>query len=71
MTGFTDVSGVDMRSTLARSNHTIMTTDTAADNLRMIHGTGCNRNPGSRSRLVTGITHIGGIDMIKTFTTGN
>lgn len=61
MTGIADVGATDMCYRFC------VTGRTDAKHLRMIHGTCCYRCPRCRSCLMTGITHVCGIDMCCAF----
>lgn len=66
VTGITYIGGINMISALARRYRSVMTTDTSANHLRVIN-IGCShRCPWRRSRLMTGIARIGGINMVRT-----
>ena len=58
MTSIANIAGGDMTCALAAGNDAIMTINTGANDLRMIHRNGCNRCPGRREFLMTGITYI-------------
>lgn len=60
----------NMSGTFTGSNNVIVTAGTDTNNFIVIHCGRCNRRPGSRERLMTGITDIGTVNMGGTFTTG-
>lgn len=65
--GVTAITGIDMIHALAGCHNTIVTTDTAAIHLCMIHGVRGNRRPESREFFVAGIAHIRRINVIGSF----
>lgn len=68
VTGITRISGINMISALAGGYRSVMTTDTSADHLRVINIGSGHRRPWRRSRLMTGIARIGGINMVRALT---
>jgi len=50
---------LNVRRALALRNHIVVTTAAGTNDLRMIHGTGCNRRPGCWTGLMTRIARIG------------
>ena len=53
-----------MRRRLATGDRAVVATGASTDHVAMIYRNGWDRCPGYRSRLMTGITSIGGIDMV-------
>ena len=71
MTSIANIAGGDMTCALAAGNDAIMTINTGANDLRMIHRNGCNRCPGRREFLMTGITNITTGYVRRTLATGD
>lgn len=71
MAGFTYIGGIDVAGGFTTGGGAIVTTETGADYLIMIHCIGGHRCPGCRTRQVAGVTRIGAIDMVGRFSTGN
>lgn len=68
VTGVAVVGRRDMIGHLARNECAVVTTDTATDNLRMIHRSCGHGHPVSRESLMACITKIRGIDVARAFT---
>ena len=67
MTGFANITAINMTGGFTRRDSTIMATDATAHHFIMINVRIGNGRPRCRSGLMTGITGIGGIDMSGTF----
>jgi len=63
--------GLNMGRALALCNHIVMTTTAGTNDITVINSTGSHRRPGCWSRLMTGITGVGGIDVAGTLATGD
>lgn len=61
---------VDMAGALARRRYAIVTTGTGTNNLVMVNGSGRHRCPGCRSGLMTGITRVSTVNVVRRFTRG-
>lgn len=70
MAGIAIVRRVNVRCTLSRRDISVVTANTGANHLRMIHRSRSNWCPGSREFLVAGIAQIGGVNMGGTLSTG-
>lgn len=68
MAGITHVAAINVGGRLAAGNHAIVTACTTADDMPMIDRTGGYRYPLHRTRLVAGVTGIGGVDVRRGFT---
>ena len=68
MAGITFRSCCNVRWTFAGCNDVVMTAGAHSNNLVVIHCTVGYRYPGRWMHQVTGVTHVGGIDMCCTFT---
>lgn len=62
---------LDMRRSFALRVHVIVATGADTQCLCMVHRAGRHRHPGYRSRLMAGVTDIGGINMTSGLATGN
>ena len=70
VTGITGIGAVDMIHALTRCHHTIVTTDTGAIHLRMVHHVSGDGRPQSGEFFVAGIAYVRSIYMIRSFTAG-
>lgn len=68
--GVAHIGGINVRRSFAGGNRAIMTTDTGADDLRMIHCPRLHRRPGGREHRVAGIALIGAVDVVGTLAAG-
>lgn len=64
------ISSVNVIRAFTRGNRSIMATGTAANDLRMIHGTRLHRRPGCWKYCMAGIALVTAINMISILTTG-
>ena len=70
VTGITGIGAIDMIHALTRRHQTIVTTDTGAIHLRMVHHVSGDGRPQSWEFFVAGIAHVRSIYMIRSFTAG-
>lgn len=71
MTGIAERGGIDMSRALAAGRDAVVTGQTAAIHLTVIHRAGSQRCPGRGRNVMTGITNIRGIYVSDMFSTGN
>ena len=67
MTGFAGIGAVDMAYRFTAGNRAIVTTETGADDLGMIHRAGRYRRPWRRPRCMAQATLISTVDMGRAF----
>jgi len=65
MTGITGFNRNNMVHAFAARDRAVVTAHTTANDIGMIHTRVCNRSPCNGTRLMTGITIVGGINMCR------
>ena len=68
MAGITGVGAVNVTTGFTARNCSVVTTRTRTDDMTVINSAGLNWSPRCRSRLVTGITGVGAINVACGFT---
>ncbi len=71
MTDITFVCRGHMRGSFSLCNDIVVTTGADTEYFVMIYFIVCYRYPGCRSRLMTGVAHISGINVVRSFTGGD